>query len=359
MLNKFHLKTIEDIAIQYLSTLQPQETTNEETINTVEDKKLSIKGATSIGGSFYCRTNKFLDNENYIFFRKIPQKNLNDDDASILTSETEYSSSRNTIHNSSTVIKLTHTKIFVKNCKNLLYNKKIFFPLKYDIVYDCLSGLYLPLITNLEDSSNLRNYMNDTKNRVEYFSLHESIFSKKTKSGIIPNPLTQKIEDFMEEEKCCEILEFSLILFILHITMGAKVKYTEFINEEDMELVYAEACFVLDKLRENIMLKLLYNENYKKENDKNEINTINNDKKSGNNISFESVCSRYIKDYFKDAKKTQKNIINSLNNNLEIIFQRLYNAINTTAIIYLFFILISRPLIQNAIRRNSTAKVDI
>ena len=111
--------------------------------------------------------------------------------------------------------------------------------------------------------------------------------------------------------------------------MGAKVKYTEFINEEDMELVYAEACFVLDKLRENIMLKLLYNENYKKENDKNEINTINNDKKSGNNISFESVCSRYIKDYFKDAKKTQKNIINTLNNNLEIIFQRLYNAINT------------------------------
>ena len=329
MLNKFHLKTIEDIAIQYLSTLQPQETTNEETINTVEDKKLSIKGATSIGGSFYCRTNKFLDNENYIFFRKIPQKNLNDDDASILTSETEYSSSRNTIHNSSTVIKLTHTKIFVKNCKNLLYNKKIFFPLKYDIVYDCLSGLYLPLITNLEDSSNLRNYMNDTKNRVEYFSLHESIFTKKTKSGIIPNPLTQKIEDFMEEEKCCEILEFSLILFILHITMGAKVKYTEFINEEDMELVYAEACFVLDKLRENIMLKLLYNENYKKENNKSEVNNINNDKKSGNNISFESVCSRYIKDYFKDTKKTQKNIINSLNNNLEIIFQRLYNAINT------------------------------
>ena len=113
MLNKYHLKTIEDIAIQYLSTLQPIENNNGETINTVEDKKLSIKGATSIGGSFYCRTNKFFDNENYIFFRKIPQKNLNEDDASILTSDTEYSSSRNTIHNSSTVIKLTHTKIFV------------------------------------------------------------------------------------------------------------------------------------------------------------------------------------------------------------------------------------------------------
>jgi len=325
MLNKFHLKTIEDIAIQYLAILQHQENANEETLNTVEDKNLSIKGATSIGGSFYCRTNKFFDNENYIFFRKIPQKNLNEEESSILTSETEYSSSRTTIYNSNTVIKLTHTKIFVKNCKYLTYNKKIFFPLKYDIVYDCLSGLYLPLITNLEDLNNLRNYMNDTKNRIEYFSLHESIFNKKSKSGVSSNSLIQKVEDFMDEEKCCEIVEFSIILFILHLIMGAKIKHTEFINDEDMESIYGEACFVLDKLRENIMLKLLYNENYQKENKK---NIIIDDKKSGSNISFESVCSRYIKDYFQDTKKTQKNIINNLNSNLEIIFQRLYNAIN-------------------------------
>ena len=329
MFNKIHLKTIEDIAIQYITTLQPQENINGETINTVEDKKLSIKGATSIGGSFYCRTNKFLDNENYIFFRKIPQKNLNEDDASILTSDTEYSSSRNTIHNSSTVIKLTHTKIFVKNCQNLTYNKKLFFPLKYDIVYDCLSGLYIPLITNLEDLNNLRNYMNDTKNRIEYFSLHESIFNQKIQKGKPLNIMSQKINEFLEEEKCCEIAEFSLILFILHLIMGAKIKHTEFINDEDMESIYGEACFVLDKLRENIMLKLLYNENYNNENNKN-INIIDtsSDKKSGNNISFESVCNRYIKEYFKGIKKTQKNIITDLNNNLEIIFQRLYNAIN-------------------------------
>ena len=331
MINKFHLKTIEDIAIQYITILQPQESNLEETINTVEDTKLSIKGATSIGGSFYCRTNKFFDNENYIFFRKIPQKNIYEDDSSFLNSETEESSSRVTIHNSSTVIKLTHTKIYVKNCKNLTYNKKLFFPLKYDIVYDCLSGLYIPLITNLEDLNNLRNYMNDTKNRIEYFSLHESIFSpeKKTPYHSSSTPLSKKIEEFLEEEKCCEIVEFCLVLFILHLIMGAKIKHTEYINDEDMEGIYGEACFVLDKLRENIMLKLLYNENYNNENNKN-INIIDTsgDKKSGNNISFESVCNRYIKEYFKGIKKTQKNIITDLNNNLEIIFQRLYNAIN-------------------------------
>ena len=331
MINKFHLKTIEDIAIQYITILQPQESNLEETINTVEEPKLSIKGATSIGGSFYCRTNKFFDNENYIFFRKIPQKNIYEEDSLFLNSETEESSSRVTIHNSSTVIKLTHTKIFVKNCKNLTYNKKLFFPLKYDIVYDCLSGLYIPLITNLEDLNNLRNYMNDTKNRIEYFSLHESIFSSKNKVDKIhptqsPSPLSKKIEEFLEEEKCCEIVEFCLVLFILHLIMGAKIKHTEYINDEDMEGIYGEACFVLDKLRENIMLKLLYNENYKNENDKTK-NNIDN-KNYSSNISFESVCSRYIKDYFKDNKKTQKNIINNLNSNLEIIFQRLYTAVN-------------------------------
>ena len=331
MINKFHLKTIEDIAIQYITILQPTESNLEETINTVEDPKLSIKGATSIGGSFYCRTNKFFDNENYIFFRKIPQKNIYEDDSSFLNSETEESSSRVTIHNSSTVIKLTHTKIYVKNCKNLTYNKKLFFPLKYDIVYDCLSGLYIPLITNLEDLNNLRNYMNDTKNRIEYFSLHESIFSpeKKTPYHSSSTPLSKKIEEFLEEEKCCEIVEFCLVLFILHLIMGAKIKHTEYINDEDMEGIYGETCFVLDKLRENIMLKLLYNENYKNENDKNKnINDNNNNKSYSSNISFESVCSRYIKDYFKENKKTQKNIINNLNSNLEIIFQRLYTAIN-------------------------------
>ena len=329
MINKFHLKTIEDIAIQYITIFQPQDSVFEETINTVEEPKLSIKGATSIGGSFYCRTNKFCDNDNYIFFRKIPQKNINEEDSFILNSETEESSSRVTIHNSSTVIKLTHTKIYVKNCKNLTYNKKMFFPLKYDIVYDCLSGLYIPIITNLEDLTNLRNYMNDTKNRVEYFSLHESIFS--TKSNKNQNTqILKKVEEFIEEEKCCEIVEFCLILFILHLIMSAKIKHTEYINDEDMEVIYGEACFVLDKLRENVMLKLLFNENYKNEMEKEKNkNIINNENKNnGNNISFETVCNRKIKEYFKDTKKSQKNIINTLNNNLEIIFQRLYNAIN-------------------------------
>ena len=329
MINKIHLKTIEDIAIQYITTIQQTDYNLEETINTVEDPKLSIKGATSIGGSFYCRANKFFDNQNYIFFRKIPQKNLNEDDSFIMNSETEDSTSRNTIHNSSTVIKLSHTKIFVKNSNNLFYNKKLYFPLKYEIVYDCLLGLYIPLITNLEDLNNLRNYMNDTKNRIEYFSLHESLFNIRVISGQLQTPLTKKVEEFLEEEKCCEIIEFCLILFILHLIMGVKIKHTEVINDEDMESIYGEVCFVLNKLRENIMLHLLYNENYKNENDKiKNNNNINNDKKIRSNISFETVCVRYIKDYFKDAKKTQKNILNDLNNNLEIIFQRLYNAIN-------------------------------
>ena len=330
MINKYNLKTIEDIAIQYIATLEPQEKDFMETINTVEDKNLSIKGAKSIGGSFYCRANKFRDNSNYIFFRKIPQKILNEEESLVYTSETEDSSSKTTIHNSNTVIKFTHTKIFVRNCANLKYNKKLYFPLKYEVVYDCISGLYLPLLANLEDLNNLRNYMNDTKTRIELFSLHESIHTKDDGVPPPPQPLSKKIDEFLEEEKCCEIIEFFLILFILHLIMSAKIKHMEIINDEDMETIYGEIYFVLEKMRENIMLKLLYNENYKNENEKNKnkINFNNDNKKNKSNISFETVCNRYLKDYFQDTKKSQNNIIEDLNINLEIIFQRLYNAIN-------------------------------
>ena len=321
MINKYNLKTIEDIAIQYIATLEPQEKDFMETINTVEDKNLSIKGAKSIGGSFYCRANKFRDNSNYIFFRKIPQKNLNEEESLVYTSETEDSSSKTTIHNSNTVIKFTHTKIFVRNCANLKYNKKLYFPLKYEVVYDCISGLYLPLLTNLEDLNILRNYMNDTKTRIEYFSSHESIHTKDDGVPPPPQPLSKKIDEFLEEEKCCEIIEFFLILFILHLIMSAKIKHMEIINDEDMETIYGEIYFVLEKMRENIMLKLLYNENYKNENEKNKnkINFNNDNKKNKSNISFETVCNRYLKDYFQDTKKSQNNIIEDLKIRIKLI----------------------------------------
>ena len=332
MQNKIQFKTIEDIAIQFIINTTESDNDFEDTINTIIDPKISIKGCASIGGSFYCRTNKFFENENYIFFRKIPQKTLSEDELLPFITETDESSSRNTIYNSGTVIKLTHTKIFVKNCKNLKLSKKLYFPLKYYLVYDCLSELYLPLENNLEDLNNLRNNLIDTKLKIEYFSEHESINEKN--NDIIENifnnnlQISKKVDEFMEEEKCCEVIEFSLILFIMHLMFGAKIQYTEFVNDEDMEIIYGEICFVLHKIIENIMLKLLYNENYNKNN-----NSINNKKEKNknnqsNSISFESVCNRYVKDYFKGVEKTQTKIINELNSNLSIIFQRLYNAVN-------------------------------
>ena len=329
MQNRFQFKTIEDIAIQYIRNTIDSENDFEDTINTVKDPKISIKGCSSIGGSFYCRTNKFFENENYIFFRKIPQKMLSEDDLTAFNTETDESSSRNTIYNSNTVIKITHTKIFVKNCKNLKYSKKLYFPLKYDLVYDCLSELYLPLITNLEDINNLRNYFVDTKKKIEYFYSHESIYDRNNDlldNILNNNQILKKVDEFLEEEKCCEIIEFSLILFIMHLIFGAKIQKNEFINDEDMETIYGEICFVLHKMLENIMLKLLFNENFN--NNSNKSKKVNDKKKQNNSISFESVCSRYVKDYFKGVEKTQTKIIDDLNTNLYIIFQRLYNAVN-------------------------------
>ena len=329
MQKKIKFKTIEDIAIQYIINTNEKGNDFEDTINTIQDPKLSIKGATTIGGSFYCHSNKFYENGNYIFFRKIPQKNLSEDELITFNTETEESSSKTTIYNSNTVIRITHTKIFVKNCKTLKYSKKLYFPLKYDLVYDCLAELYFPLITNLDDLTNLKNYGIDTKKKIEYFISHDSIHEKNNNliENILNSQITKKIDEFLEEEKCCEIIEFSLVLFILHFMFGAKIQYTECINDEDMEAIYGEICFVLHKMLENIMLKLLFNENYNANNNNKKENN-NNNRSLNNSISFESVCSRYVKDYFKGVEKSQNKIIYDLNTNMGIIFQRLYNAIN-------------------------------
>ena len=333
MQNKIRLKTIEDIAIQFIINTIDSDNDFEDTINTIKDPKISIKGCTSLGGSFYCRTNKFFENENYIFFRKIPPKTLSEDELLTFGTETEESSSKATIYNSNTVIKINHTKILARNCKTLKFSKKLFFPLKYYLVYDCLSELYLPLITNLEDINNIRNYLMDTKKKVDYFSTHESIYEKN--NDLIENiynfkQISNKVDEFLEEEKCCEIIAFSLILFIMHLMLGAKIQYTEIINDDDMEAIYGEICFVLHKMLENIMLKLLYNENYNNQNKNNKIidKKGKNNKNQNNSISFESVCSRYVKDYFKGVEKSQNKIINDINSNLGIVFQRLYNALN-------------------------------
>ena len=172
MQNKIHFKTIEDIAIQFIINTIESDNDFENTINTIKDPKISIKGCTSVGGSFYCRSNKFFENENYLFFKKIPQKTLSEDEVIPFNSEIDESSSRNTIYNSNTVIKLSHTRILVKTCKNLKYSKKLFFPLKYYLVYDCLSELYSPLKNNLEDLNNLRNNLIETKKKIEYFASH-------------------------------------------------------------------------------------------------------------------------------------------------------------------------------------------
>ena len=51
---------------------------------------------------------------------------------------------------------------------------------------------------------------------------------------------SRKNDEFFEEEKCCEIIEFSLILFAIHLMFGAKIQYTEIINEEDIETIYGK-----------------------------------------------------------------------------------------------------------------------
>ena len=136
-----------------------------------------------------------------------------------------------------------------------------------------LKNIVKKIISENQGSLTLDEIIISVKNLPEY---------QRTKIDSLKPTIKKVYQELKKDkEKCCEIVEFCLILFILHLIMSAKIKHTEYINDEDMEVIYGEACFVLDKLRENVMLKLLFNENYKNENDKNKnINDNNKIKKS-------------------------------------------------------------------------------
>ena len=152
--------------------------------------------------------------------------------------------------------------------------------------------------------------------RIEFFCSHPSIFELKqnNENNNIPN----NIIEIMEELKIFEIVEFSLVLFILHIILEAKIEYMDSFNEDDILIIYQDSYLALQKLYEIIILMLLFNE----KNSKN----LNLNK----NISFESLCSKYIKEYYKFDPKPNSNeeIINKINENIFLCLKILFNSCN-------------------------------
>lgn len=142
----------------------------------------------------------------------------------------------------------------------------------------------------------------------------------------------EEIEEFIEEEKILELIEFSLIIFLLQYFI--KNNNNNFINnslnnnttkdntndnnisnsEEEIIQIFQECYLVLQKIYENLILQLLFNENFnkaKKSEDKNEI------------------CEKYINEFFIFTQKPKSNeqIINKINENIYLIIKGLFKSI--------------------------------
>ena len=323
---KYNFKTIEDIAIQYLEDTEPQKIPNIETNKTIVDPRFILRKH-----SF--KKNILQNNNNYdksphrikqhtINFFKIPQKFLSEEEDFPLTEEDTLSkiNSQKSLTNIVSTVKL-------REVKPLIIKKNSKFPLNYQNIYECINQIYNPLLQNLETVSSLKSNTDIILSKIDYCVTHNSIFEL---FNFELNDNTNNLYEFFEEIKIYENIEFSLILFILHIIMEVKIDYLDNICEDDILIIYQNCYLTLQKLYETIILFLLNNEYI---NDKNNHNIsfggeINN--KNIGNSSNEQLCSNFVSDYYKFILRpiNSEQIINKINENAFVMIKLLTDSIN-------------------------------
>ena len=169
---------------------------------------------------------------------------------------------------------------------------------------------------NFESISSLKLMTNNTLSCIEYYFNNKSIFDIDEKDILY---------EYFNQLKIYENIEINIILFIIHIILEAKIEYLDSINEDDILVIYHDCNTIIQKFYDIIILIILLKDN------------LNNNKKikkdNNESISFESLCLKYVKDYFKFSQKPNNNdnIINKINEN-NIIINKL--LLNSCAILY-------------------------
>ena len=338
MKKKFKIKTIEDIALQYIKHSNDRSFPKKISSNdTIVDTKFYIKkylknrNYDSILSSNFSKLildedSKKNENTNsklkIIKFHKIPQKNLVEDEEFLFMYETrdKSKSKLNPLNN-----KINSEKIKLREIKNLKYNKKkkILFDINYKNTNDCLKEIYNPLLQNLETISSLKSNTENTISCIEFFCSHSSIFELNENKN---NNTDDIISEILNTLKIFEIIEFCLVLFILHIILEAKIEYIDSFNEDDILVIYNNSLEVMKKLYDIIMLILQLN--IKSNNSNTNNNKTNKDK---DKIILESLYNKYIKEYYKIEPKISNNIeeiINKINDNINFCLKALFNSCN-------------------------------
>ena len=214
---------------------------------------------------------------------------------------------------------------FILKTKKLLYNEQLFFHLDYNNINSIISNCYFPLLQCFQSYDNFKIMLFDIAEKLEIYFNNDSFFSLNQKSP-------EELEEFIEEEKILELIEFSIIIFLLQYfiknnnnnynnnslnnnTTKDNTNDNNISNsEEEIIQIFQECYLVLQKIYENLILQLLFNENFnkaKKSEDKNEI------------------CEKYINEFFIFTQKPKSNeqIINKINENIYLIIKGLFKSV--------------------------------
>ena len=327
MKKKFKIKTIEDIALQFIKHSEshpPHKKINSN--DTIIDTKFYIKKYFNKKNSDKILSNSFsklvpYEEENQkklsdkdeiklIKFYKIPQKNLDEEDEFLFEEDAKEKNKKET-NNTKPVI---NQRIKINEIKTLKYNKKakLFFNINYRNVYDCINELYLPLMQNIESISSFKSNTENTIKCLEFLCSHNSIF-ELLNSNEEKNNTNNIISEIMTELKIFEIIDLCMILFILHIILEAKIEYIDNFNEDDIVIIYQDSLETLKKIYEIVILILQINE---KNNNINNINTNN--------------TSKFIKEFYKNETKMNnvEQMVNKINENIYFCFKKLFNSCN-------------------------------
>ena len=325
MKKKFKIKTIEDIALQFIKHNEPSKKDTIGSNDTIVDSKYYVKkyiksknSESILSQSFEklipCENNQNDDSNNkvkLIKFYKVPQKVLGDEDVCLFESMT---GSEKSINNNSKIMSqkalslISNGEINLREIKPIKNSKKLFFNIHYDNAYEIITEMYLPLLNNLESISSLKAMTDNIMSRMEFFCSHSSIFELDQENTLNNN---NNISETMEALKIFELIELSLILFILHIILEVKIEYIDNFNEDDILVVYQDSFLVMQKLYEIIILMLLLNErNYYDKTDE--------------------KISEYINEFYKfDPKPTNnEEILKKINENISLILKLLFNSVN-------------------------------
>ena len=356
--SKFKQIPIEDIALQFIKHNDNPSKNNVICSNkTLVDNRFFVKKYINTKNSECSLSQSFerlvpIDNENkenipinwnnskmkIIQFYKVPPKDLGDDEDCPFHSDTNDTISDITSQKTKNLI--SNGEVKLREIKQIKYNKKLYFNLNYQNIYDSITEIYFPLLQNLETISSLKSMTNNTLSCIEFFCSHDSIFEllpikNNTKTNNPNNSFSNNLimVEFFDQLKIFENIELSLILFIMHIILEARIEYMDNINEDDILSIYHDSYSVIQKLYEIIILMILFNDNYNNSNKKNgdESNDNKKNKNSNTTISFESLCSKYVKDYFKFLQKPNNNeqIINRINENIFSVNNILFNSCST------------------------------